>query len=117
MEAVRGAICMEADHAGRNKARPSRKILENGHTGGREYGEIYLCINREGRLPVLRRDDSTDSIFPSFRRNLLDVRHGILEFLLGWPKCRGLGQTMRAHALGGLTRSIGLTAALNRGEI
>lgn len=80
-------------------------------------GKIYLCINRKGGLPVLRRDHSTDSIFPSFRRNLLNVCHGILEFLLCGPKCRGLGQAMRAHALRRLAGSIGLTAPLDCGEI
>ena len=60
----------------------------------------YLCVNRKSRLPRFRRYDLADAILPSFWRDLLDVFHGISEFLLGWPKCRALRQIVRPYPLG-----------------
>jgi hypothetical protein len=74
---------------------------------------VYLCIDGESRLPVIGRDNSAYSVLFAFWRNLLDVCHGVFEFLLGWAKGRGFGDAMGTHSLRRFAGIVGLTAALN----
>ena len=77
----------------------------------------YLCVNRKRRLPVLRRNYSTNSVFLALWRNLPDIRLGIPELLLGGTEGRRFRDAMRTMALQGLPRSIGLTSAFDSGQV
>jgi hypothetical protein len=48
-----------------------------------ESGSLYLCVDREWRVPGLRRNDLYNAVLASLWRDLAHVLHGIAELLLG----------------------------------
>lgn len=79
--------------------------------------KTYLGIDRERGLPILRRDDSTNSIFLPFWRDFPNILDGVLELVLGGAEGRSFLQAVRAESLGRFSRGIVLSSALDGGQV
>ena len=77
----------------------------------------YLSINPKRRVPVLGRNDTANSIFASFRRDLPHVFHWILEFLLRRTEGRSFLQAMGADTFDGFSTRGWLASTFDGREV